>query len=395
MSAILLVVFLCFSCAGHAKKRQTLPAREAVFHNNRGVVELGKQDLERAEFEFRTAVELSPYFAEPYNNLGVLYKIKGQNKEAIHYFNEAIARDKKYVSPYSHLSAVYLAMGDLGNALKMGRKGVKIGGLDADAHYNLGLVYAEMYSRDKKEKNLELADKYLKRATVLNPKLEPVHLQLAEMYKQQGEPKLAVIRYRLALEISNSPEVWKKLGDLYLEIGEPYKAQNCFQQALKLNPNAEEAQVELGIFYLQQKRFDDALAAFRNAIQINPSNERAYFSIGTIQMELKKPVEATLSFKKAKEINPRYSDAVYNLGLVYLQSGKTAEAEEEWLYITRVDKTYARAHYNLAVLYSKQGEKKKSLEHYCSFVQSAGDKFKAEVSAAREYLSEEGYACRK
>ncbi|MBI4125806.1 MAG: tetratricopeptide repeat protein, partial [Deltaproteobacteria bacterium] len=103
----LLVIGLCANgCAG---KKNILPSEQAVYHNNRGISYLNEQDVEKAIFEFKTAIELAPDYAEPYNNLGVIYKIKGEFDTAVHYLQQAIAKDKKYASPHNHLAAVYLA----------------------------------------------------------------------------------------------------------------------------------------------------------------------------------------------------------------------------------------------------------------------------------------------
>ena len=88
---IFLVSFVSFSA--HAKKI-TRPTEKAVFHNNQGISYLNQNMLDKAEFEFKTAIELSSDYVEAYNNLGIIYKMKNQFGPAEDQFKKAISLDK-------------------------------------------------------------------------------------------------------------------------------------------------------------------------------------------------------------------------------------------------------------------------------------------------------------
>lgn len=390
-----LLLLLVLSLAACAKQKKVLPSEQAVFHNNRGITYLGQSDLEKASFEFRTAMELAPNFAEPVNNLGILFKIKGEYAEAIDMFQQAKTIDKNYPGAYTNLASVYIAQGRLKVAEEEAKAALKIDSMSADTHYTMGQVQLEKYKKNKNKETLQKAEESLKKSTVFNPTYEPAHLTLARLYREKTDYTLAVIRYRLALESGNNSKVWEELGDLYNEMGDIFKSQNCFQKAAELNPKSEKAHLELGTFYLKQQRFPEAITSFNGVVQINPQNEKAHFSLGTLKMEQENFAEAVHHFQQALLANPAFADAAYNLGLAYLKMGSLKEAEESWEKTTEIEKDYARAHYNLGLLRMRGEKKEAALKSYCHFIQTAGDNFPSEEESVEKILEENHYRCRK
>jgi tetratricopeptide (TPR) repeat protein len=158
MKKILLICLaLIFIAPVVYAKKPTLPTERAVYHNNQGVSYLNKNDLERAEFEFKTAIELSPEYVEAFNNLGIIYKIQGKYNLAIENFKRAIQLDKKYADAYSHLGAVYLEQGNVDEAIDQMKKGLKRDATIPDIHYNLGLAYLEKTKQSKDKSYIQLA----------------------------------------------------------------------------------------------------------------------------------------------------------------------------------------------------------------------------------------------
>lgn len=414
--ALSLIFFLCFSTGALAKKKITKPTDRAVYHSNQGVSYLNRNDLERAEFEFKTAIELSPEYVEAYNNLGIVYKLKGNYPLAEANFKRAIELDKHYAQAYSHLGAVYLAEGKIDDAIKTTKQGLKKDGTIADAHYNLGLAYLEKTRRDKDRSWVGLAEDEFKRATELNPNLVHVHKKLAEVYQSLGEYELAVIRYRLALgnEPAN-PEIWNKLGHLYLEKGDNIQAQNCFQKAAELGGTpqgassgaAQDSGMQMGLFYLKEKRYQEAINEFKKVAEKNPLDEKAWYRVGTTYLTWAEEEhakrnnteasrlygEAAAALKKAKEVNPQFSDAPYNLGLTYLKQGKTLDAQKEWEYTVTIDPKHARALYNLGLVYQGAGRMNDGLNMFCRFIAAAGNQYQVEVTAARQAVETNKFKC--
>ena len=381
-----------------ARKMPTLPPEGAVAHNNQGVAYLTQGDLDRAEFEFRTAIELNQKYPEAYNNLGIVHKLRGEYTKALKSFAKALEIDENYADPDDEIGAVYLAQGRLDDALSSIKTSLKKDPSSADANYNLGLVWAEKAKKENHPEFKENAEKAWKRATELNPNLDYVHIRMAEYYREKGDFDRAIIRYRLALSANPVADTWVRLGTLYLEKGDAFKAQNCFQKAAEVDPNSHEAVTKLGIFYLEQKRYDEAVTTFQGISAQNPFDEKAYFYIGTARLAQAEtdPTQwknAIAAFAKSKEINPNYSDATYNLGWAYLKTGDTLKAREEWQYTLVIDPHHAQTLYNLATLDHHQNLTADAIKHFCQFLASEKGRFPAEAKIAQQVLSQMNGSC--
>lgn len=78
-------------------------------HNNLGVSYESAGQTDKAEIEFKRAVDLYPEYPDPYKNLGVYYMKKEQYEEALQYFLKSLELDPEN----------YVVHNDLGNAYAM------------------------------------------------------------------------------------------------------------------------------------------------------------------------------------------------------------------------------------------------------------------------------------
>ena len=87
---MIVVTFMTGIGTAHAAKtKQAAPSLPAAYHNNQGALYLSKGEFQKAEFEFKTAIELSPGYAEAYSNLGLVYKRENKLNEALAAFTKA------------------------------------------------------------------------------------------------------------------------------------------------------------------------------------------------------------------------------------------------------------------------------------------------------------------
>ena len=393
-----LLLSLFFLLCGCGKKPPLLPSEKAVYHNNRGVTYLAQGDLDRAEFELLTAIELNQKYAEARNNLALVYKTKGEYKKALQELEKALKIDENYASAHSQIGVIYLDQGKIDEAITQLQTAIKKDPTAADTHYNLGLAWMKKAEEENRPEYKKKAEESWKKATELNPDLDYVHLRMAEYYRESGDFDLAIIRYRLAISANPIAETWVRLGTLYLQKGDSFKAQNCFQEASQIDPNSKEALANLGIFFMEQKRFDEAEGVYQAIIQQYPFDEQAYFHLGLAQIHLaegdsaywKKAID---SFAKAKEANPDFSDASYNLGWAYLKSGDALKAREEWEYTLTINPNHLQTLYNLGTLEQRQEERGKTATYFCRFLKTEKGEFPAERKIVEQVLNQMGGSC--
>src|SRR4029077_9582874 len=70
----------------------------------------------------------------------------------------------------------------------------------------------------------------------------------------------------------NDEGTWNYLGGAYSSTNDFEKARDCFEKALRANPQSVYASKNLGIAYGKLHQLDKALEAFKRALDANPSD---------------------------------------------------------------------------------------------------------------------------
>ena len=80
-------------------------------------------------------------------------------------------------------------------------------------------------------------------------------------------------------------EVLQELGDCYTSVGDYTKAQQCYEQAASLDPDAAGPYLGFGVIALQKNLLDDADTAFRVASRLEPHCSKAYAGLGLVAQQ--------------------------------------------------------------------------------------------------------------
>ena len=106
-------------------------------------------------------------------------------------------------------------------------------------------------------------------------------------------------------------------------------ALDCFELAVKLNPNHSKAWYNKGMSLVSLgESKDEALRCFQKAIEINPFDAEAWNNKGAVLAMLGKDREALTCYERATEIKPSYARAWQNKGLLLSRMGNKKEAKQ-------------------------------------------------------------------
>lgn len=384
---LLLCCVIALPTAHASKKQPTAPSLPAAYHNNQGAVYLSKGALQQAEFEFKTAIELSPDYAEAYSNLGLVYKHENRLDEALANFTKATQCNPNYASAYNHIGAVYLAQQKYDDAIKATRKAIDKDRAFADAFYNLGLAYLGLYAQSgyKDTGKRNEAEALFKRATEINPRLPDVHATLAQLYLDKGDTEKAIIRQRLAVELDpGNLESWKKMGAIYERAGDKEKSKASFDRAKDLKEAPQKLAAEqsataaAGEFQTGTQLMEQGEKALKDK---NTSNAQKYFS------------EASAHYQAAIKADPKLWDAYYNWGLALFQSGDTPSAIKVWKDLLKQNPDYTRAIYNLGMVNWKNGNVAEGKPYLCKFLKIAKSDYAKEAQALQAEMAKNNMVC--
>jgi tetratricopeptide (TPR) repeat protein len=162
----------------------------------RGFAQLREGQLDAAtETWSHLEAELAP-LKQLFNNIGSALAEEGRTDQALDFYKRALAEDPEYV----------LALG------------------------NLALVY-----RTRQEWQAAIAT--LQRLIEVDPRHRQARFELASLFDQQERPLEALAQYEeLARLDRTDPRPWKEAGELLARCGDRVKAEQCYAEALRLDP---------------------------------------------------------------------------------------------------------------------------------------------------------------
>ncbi len=289
----------------------------AQYQLTKGVAEYGsgKYDLAYKSFDYYRTILPEDTNAIYYTGLSAANS--NNYPAAISNYNKLITtKFSKVQGVYMDLSSVYLMNKDTANALKTVSEGV----LKYPQNSDLRKREIEISLQTGKEK--EVLEK-IQNALKADPKNKTLYYYAGLTYsqtaeaiaKEQGKTKDAVAKAKLqASKVDN----YSKAADMY-------------KQALQIDPNYFEANLNLG-YVIINPAIDDYNAA--NKLPANKQKEYdAAIAKAKVQFEAAKPY-----LVKATELNPKSVDALTNLRTYYLGVKDEANAAKTKAQIDALSK---------------------------------------------------------
>jgi tetratricopeptide (TPR) repeat protein len=139
------------------------------------------------------------------------------------------------------------------------------------------------------------------------------------------------------------------LGTALLDQGDLAKAIDCYQEAIRIDPEFVTAHANLG-FALRQRDRDGALASFRQAIRLDPEFASSHVGMGSVLLDRK---ELDLALKELREgirLDPTSAVAHSNLGIALWQKGDADGALASFREAIQLDPESASTHVNLGAV---------------------------------------------
>jgi Flp pilus assembly protein TadD/predicted amidohydrolase len=139
---------------------------------------------------------------------------------------------------------------------------------------------------------------------------------------------------------------WFRKGVALGELGKYEEAIKCYDKAIEIKPNDEEAWYNKGVALGKLGKHEEAIRCFDRAIEIKPSYEEAWYGKGVRLGELGKYEEAIKCYDRAIEIRPNYEEAWYNKGWNVTKLGKYEEAIKCYDKAIEIKPNYEEVWYN-------------------------------------------------
>ncbi|NOY29655.1 MAG: tetratricopeptide repeat protein [Planctomycetes bacterium] len=325
----------------HAEKTLALRPHSHFAHADLGLATMLAGQLDKAEEQFRAAIEIEPKHWAFHSNLGMILSRQGKPEEAEKYLQNAIQLRPDFVEPRQHLVDFY---------------------------------FRNQRGQEAKRELDKLAEQFPSSFT-------------AEVYQvlsmsSQGEHEAAA---RLACYlVAGNENNWRAqyvLGVALNVGGAGELAIGPLQRAKRLRPRSAAVRYQLGLAHVLRGKPGKALGPLGNAIRLDPHHFEAQFQLANTLWVLKKTDTALKSYARCLELRPGHANLCANFGGVLAQLGRTEEAEKIYRQGLAANPDSGRLNYNLGILLWKQGNFDEGREHILR-AEKLGIKLSPEIGEA-------------
>lgn len=245
---------------------------------NYGLTQMSKGKYSEAEYFFKRALVLWPYWPYLHINMGILDEAMGKFNEAEYYFNNAVNYSQNSNPEAYYYYAKFLNnQKRTANAIAMLQKALQISTVHISSRELLMSIYSETG-------NWDLLFNLANETLTLIPG-DPTALKYLDIAKN----KKPVIQVNEELVKNNpTPENYLNLSLQYYQRGLYEKCIEACNEALKIKPDYAEAYNNICSAYNAMQKWEEGAKACEKALKVNPNYELAKNNLKWAQNEIKK-----------------------------------------------------------------------------------------------------------
>jgi len=179
---------------------------------------------------------------------------------------------------------------------------------ESDAHFGLGWIAF-------KEKKIEDACQYLKKANEIQPLNKNYLHGLADLYTQTGQPQAAIVLFQQYLKAEPThADIYFKYANLLARTNQAELAIEALQQCIKLSPNELAPYMSLGQVFYHLMQYRDAQAIYLMARTQGLKSAGLYLNIAKLHSDFGELEKAKLILSDAVLQYPENLVFPYRLG---------------------------------------------------------------------------------
>lgn len=351
----------------------------ADVHFRLGLALLGQDKADLAAEAFGNAVKINPNYVEAHIKLGLTQAYTGDLDGALASFTSILERHPDFPDIYYALGVVQASSGRLQEAQASFEKALEIHPTYKDAKIKLGILHCslgryehataclqEAGAIDPDDANLQLAIAAVDSIMANPTDVKSVPEELARLFgggkpidqavhgfnahlkiKPDLSAVLAIIKefsqedtalcemlvpvvHDYVRDQPNYPDTHNTLGSIYLKLNKLLRAEECFREAVRINPGYLKARVNLFNTLHQLGKIEEACRQGELIIDSKVEYPDVYCNMGDILQRLGRHQEALQNLEKAIDLRPHYGRAHYLRARICAFAGRHADAERAY-----------------------------------------------------------------
>ncbi len=171
------------------------------------------------------------------------------------------------------------------------------------------------------------AEALYERVAAVNPDYRQALVRLGTIAYATARPALAAERFRAALRLRESADVFALLAGAQFNQEEFDEAYKSARRAIELDPRQTRAYTALGMIYTALKNWRDADAAYAEALRLDPEDSTAWYLQGRSYFLRNEFTKARAAFEAALKLNPQSMRVYENLALTFELLGNLEAAQ--------------------------------------------------------------------
>lgn len=269
------------------------------------------------------AIRADPKLTDAYVLLADYYSQRFNFAAAARILSKAATQTPKSYKVFRGLAMLELRRNNFAGAANYALKAVELYEADVESHVILARA---RLGANEQAKAMEAAGKGIE-IDMNNRQAQIVYGEA--LAATQGV--LVGIDYLMRL-VNTYPTITEyriALGQLFIKDQNYSKAQQLFEQVIKIEDKPKAAYVLLGKTYHLQNLREEARVAYFKAAALDPSDVEPLFLAGKLYFESKQYSEAREQFQRVMKINQDFPLVNYYMGKAALHMGSTSEALEQ------------------------------------------------------------------
>lgn len=242
------------------------------------LMETGRTDSAQALYE--EVIHLNPSHPDAYEGLGRIARQRGNDETAKTYYQKAITCNSHSPKLYLSLGQIYMDQKQYTYAIRQLEEVIRLDPDQTEARFLLGKAYWHTYDFARASVYWSQVYRRNNRAYNISFWLPAAYYVQAEILKNKDLFRESTRAFRNALDINPDSYHWMSwgnywLGKYYLSQNKPLLAETYYINALETNPNLFEALIAMGILKWEQSRPGEAQKYWQQALKIDPDNQEA------------------------------------------------------------------------------------------------------------------------
>ncbi len=251
----------------------------ALAHVKLGDAFFAQNRIDEASAQYAEAVRASNGAPLPLASAGAVLVQQKKYAEAVDPLQRAVAADPSLSAARENLGAALMNSGRAAEAIP---------------HFEAAL-------------RLDAENRGARRAEILQG--------LGDAKRLAGRGDDGIADLRASLDTRPTAETWNDLGSAYSAKGEVARAEEAFQQSLRINPNLYDAHMNYSALLNREGRNDDAAAHIREAMRIAPDSVEPRIYLALVMAAGGKNAEAAVIAGEAKGMDARLSNEIFTKAL--------------------------------------------------------------------------------